>query len=299
MVKECKWEPLGVGHNNPEELVELARGYTAVIAGGEVWSEKAICGVKNSVKVIARFGAGYDKVDLKAAEKYGIAVTNAPGLLTEPVAEGTLGLLINLMRKISLNDRVMRNGIWSPKVTRTLFGKTIGIIGFGGIGQCLAKLLSPFNNRILVYDTNPDIKLEELYDVKYVSWEALLQESDILSLHLPLNQSTEGIINNRTFSMMKKGAIIVNTGRGKIICESDLIEALKNGRLAGAALDVYEKEPIDIKSELLKMDEVVLSPHATALTCEAFDMTLRHCIKNIDDVIKGKKPENLLNDIVF
>jgi D-3-phosphoglycerate dehydrogenase len=295
---ECKWNPIKSFSDN-EELIGALKGSSGVIAGGEKYNEKVLSGLKDSLKVIARFGIGYDQVDLKAAEKYGIAVTNTPTTISTTVAEFTLGLLLSLSRNITKCDKQIRNGVWEPQLSWELYNKTVGIIGFGSIGKEFAKLLKPFNTTIYVYDIKPNKEVEKALGIQYVEMDDLLEQSDVVSLHLPLDPSTRGMFNAECFSKMKDGAVLVNTSRGGVVLEKALIDALKSGKISAAALDVFETEPINADNELLTMDNVILTPHAASYTAEGYNRTLDSCLQSIQDAVNQKRPECLLNNVVF
>lgn len=282
--------PLPIGMDNADELVEAVKGFDAVIAGGEKWPADAIGRLKDSLKAIARFGSGYDKVDLRAAQECRIAVTNAPGMFAAAVAECTLGLLLSTSRKIAMYDRQIRSGAWVPAVVKEIGNKTVGLIGFGAIAKEFARLLGPFENTIYVYDIETSAADEERYGVTFQSVDYILEHADIVSLHVPLTSRTKQLVDRGFLEKMKKGAILVNTSRGGVINEADLAAALKDGSLAGAGLDVFEHEPINEGNPLLELENVVMNPHSASLTQEAFEKTFASCVQSIHDVFTGKEP---------
>jgi D-3-phosphoglycerate dehydrogenase len=283
---EFFWKSLA-DTNDEEQIIAVAKGYHYVIAGGETWNERVLTALSPELKVLVRFGAGYDKVDLAAASRLGIAVCNTPGANAISVAEHALALMIALVRDITLMDDNVRKGDWSRRIAPGITGKTIGIYGFGAIGQHLAHLLSGFDCTILASDPYFDSRQGEFLHVKRVSPNELFAKADILSIHMPLTDETKGSINRSLFEKMKKDAYIVNTSRGKVICEEDLISALQDGTIAGAGLDVFFNEPLDEANPLLSLRNVVLSPHAASSAeegfCRCFQASL-DCIRSYDSV---------------
>lgn len=287
------WTP--TSNYTPQETVRLVKGFDVVIAGGEKYDRYALEQLKDTLKIITRHGAGIDNIDLDAASDMGIAVTNAPGRNALAVAEHALGMMLCLTRKICHFDNEMHHGVWSPGMSSQLYKKTVGIVGFGAIGKWLAALLYGFSCDILVYDTylKPDCVMPA--GVKYVSMDELLERSDFVSLHVPLTPETQGSVGMDFFSKMKHTAIFVNTARGKTVRESELVEALQNGVIAGACLDVFANAPIDGSNPLCGMKNVVLSPHTSAVTVESMEEMMQCNLTDMFDFFAGKSPDNLLN----
>lgn len=222
----------------------------------------------SQLKGIVVHGAGVDQVDVAAAAELGIKVVNLPGINANAVAELTLGLMLASLRQIPLADRLLRTSSWENSLRRgtELAGKTVGLIGFGQIGRRVATLLQPFNVRLLV--TNRSVPKEVGINFELVSLEKLLTESDIVSLHVPLSDTTRHLLNEQRLTMLKPGAIIINTARGALIEQAALRKALLSGRLAGAALDVFDPEPLPPTDPLLQMDNVIVTPHLGGSTEE-------------------------------
>lgn len=267
-----------------EDLVGKIKGYAAIIIRSKPNVTAEVIKA-SSLKVIGRAGVGLDNVDLEAAKENGIEVVNSPEASTISVAEHVFGLMLAIVRKIPHGDRHVREGKWERKnfIGNELYGKTIGIIGFGRIGREVAQRAYAFGMIILAYD--PVITHEDAREnnAKLAELDELLKNSDIVTLHVPLTDSTRGLINAEKFKLMKDSAIIINTARGPVIDEKALIKALKDGQISGAALDVYENEPPE-GSELLKLENVVLVPHIAASTDEAqknAGMVVVDKIKNI------------------
>lgn len=296
---DADWRPLPIACSDSKRLIDTVKGSVAVIAGGESWTGEVFAATKPTLKVVARFGAGFDRVDLKAAGESGVRVVNSPVSIAKAVAEETLGLILALLRKIARYDREIRHGVWSPSVAPMLYGKTIGIIGFGEIGRSLARLLEPFNNDILVHDTKPDAYAEKAYKVKYVDRDTILKKSDIISVHVPLNDNTYKMINSDFISRMKDGAFIINTSRGKVLDEESLILALKERKLSGAGMGVMEIEPASKDNPLFKYENIVFTPHSGSLGIESFRETMDLCIENIEKILNGVESKFLLNEEYF
>jgi len=288
------WEPLS--QPKPEELIEKAKGFAAVIAGLEKWNREVLQALKDTLKIIARYGIGYDSVDLETASTFGIAVTNTPGTMSGAVAELALGLMIDLSRKISFFDVKMKSGQWWQKYTGSqLGGKTVGIVGFGKIGKALAGYLQGFKCRIIAYDPEFDQQAANKTGVSFAELDTLARESDYISLHLPKTQKTSGLIDSGFLALMKPGAYLINTSRGGVVVEKDLVQALKNRTIAGAALDVFEVEPPDRNNPLLNLDNVILTPHIASATYEGSREAGICACDNILDYFSGRTPRNLLN----
>jgi len=280
----------------PDEVIEKARGYRATIAGGEPYTEAVLSALSENLRVISRFGIGYEKIDVEAATKLGIAVTNTPGKNAPAVAELALSLLLCVTRGVVLQERSMRSGGWSAGyVGRGLEGKTVGIVGFGHIGQKLAQYLQGFRCRILAYDLYPNKEAAKLLGAQFCSLDEIARESDFVSIHTPLTAESRGLIDGTFLSKMRREAYLINTSRGPVVNERDLIEALQEGKIAGAGLDVFEIEPVEKDNALLTMDNVVLSPHVGSSTHESIDEVGLCVAENIAAVLDGQVAPNAVN----
>lgn len=250
------------GEQVPSEasLRALLPEVDAMIAGGE----RITAGVMDAaprLRVIARTGVGYDAVDIAAATARGIAVVITPGTNQESVAEQAFALLLALTRNIVNNDRTIRAGGWDRTLVLPLRGKTLGLVGLGRIGRAVATRALAFGMRVVAYDPVADSDFEARHGVVRCSFDELLAESDVVSLHMPLTPETRGLINRRTLAMMRPGSYLINTSRGGLVVEADLAESLASGHLAGAGLDVLNAEPPEPGNPLLALPSVVLSPH--------------------------------------
>jgi len=277
-----------------EELKAFAPDVCAVIAGMESWNYNTISCFKQ-LKIIVKFGVGVDTIDLKAASEKGIVVGNAPGLNSVSVANMTIALMFAVLRKIVMYVNTTRKGGWVRDMSEDIDGKTIGIIGFGDIGRKVAKRLSGFDARILAYDTVPNEEIAKSLNTEMVTFEKLIEESDIITIHVPNLPSTYHLISTPEFERMKKNAIIINTARGPIIDEKALIKALESGKLGGAGIDVYEKEPVDPDNPLLKIETVVCTPHTSAETYKAYHDIGMCAAQTIVDYFNNNKPRFIVN----
>ena len=253
----------------------------------------------NKLKIAANFAVGYNNIDIAAAKKYGIMVTNTPGVLTNATAEIAFALLIILTRKIMEADRFTRAGRfsgWDPLLLLgdELKGKTLGIIGMGRIGQEMALKCRAFGMDIIYHNRKPvDQETEKRLSASYASLDKLLQQSDAISIHTPLTDETYHLVNEQTFEQMKTGTYLINTSRGEVMDEKALVHALKAGKIKGAGLDVYEFEP-EISHELMGMSNVVLLPHIGSATKETRSRMSEMVAKNVIAALEGKIPDNLI-----
>lgn len=271
----------------PDEVVELAKDCDGIIAGVEQLTEDVFKKLPK-LRAVSRCGVGTDNVDLEAARKRGITVSSTPNAPTQSVAELTVTLILNLLRHVSLLDRRVHSGTWSREMGRLLSGKSVGIVGLGRVGKRVAELLRPFGVKILATEPNPDKKWVEENKISLTSIEDLLRESDVVTLHIPYSKQNLNLINTEKLKMMKRGSILINTSRGGLVDESALRQALLNGRLGGAALDVMEVEPYN--GPLKDIDSVILTPHIGSYALEARVQMEMEAAKNLISMLKeGKK----------
>lgn len=243
-----------------------------------------------NLKVISNMAVGVDNIDLEAAKKRGIAVKNTPDVLTESVAEHAALLILGIARNVSQEDAFVKKGKfkgWDPDLFlgTELKGKTLGLVGHGRIGCRTAEIMQRgFGMNVIYYDATRDQAREEQCGITYASLEELLQNADVVSLHVPLLPSTRHLIGEKEFSLMKKTAYLVNTARGAVIDEKALVKALQEKRIAGAALDVFEEEP-KLAPGLTKLENVLLTPHIASATNEARDAMAETAAQNIIDIL--------------
>ena len=242
-----------------EELDQQLGDARATLAGSEPYTRRVLAG-HPALRVIARCGVGFDAVDVAAATDQGIAVATTPGTNHDAVAEHTFALMLALAKRLVPDHNGTRAGRWPRQITLPLRGRTLGIAGLGRIGKAVALRGACFGMRLLAYEPFPDQEFVSKHGVTLVPFEGLAAESDYLTLHVPLTPESKYLINKRTLALMKPTAFLINTGRGGLVCEADLLEALRSRRIAGAGLDVFEEEPA-IQNPLFEFDNVVVTPH--------------------------------------
>jgi len=257
-------------HLEKEELLKTISEVDVLVVRSATKVTSDIIEAGKNLKIIARAGIGLDNIDVQKAKEKGIKILNTPGASAPSVAELAIGLMLACARHIARATISLKEGKWEKKILKgkELLGKTLGLIGFGNIGQEVARRALGFGMRVIVYDpARPETDLP----VEYVDLDTLLRESDFISLHVPLNESTKHMINKEAISKMKDGVIIVNTSRGGTIDEEALYEALVSGKVYAAGLDVFEVEPPsdELRRKLLSLDNVVATPHIGASTAEA------------------------------
>jgi len=246
-------------------------------------------------KVVSRYGVGVDSVDLKAATDLGIIVANVPDYCMDEVANQTIAMILTLIRKTAFFDRKVKSGEWDFRQGIPIYrtkGKTMGLIGCGKIGLEVAKRISAFGVKVMTFDPYLE-KAPEGVELK--DFDTVLKESDFISIHCPLNDSTRHLIGDEAFKKMEKKPFLINTSRGPIIDGKALIQALKEGHISGAGLDVLEKEPPDSQNPMLKMENVVLSPHIGFYSEESISELKRRTAKNVSDVLMGRGPDSVVN----
>lgn len=246
-------------------------------------------------KVVSRYGVGVDSVDLKAATDLGIIVANVPDYCMDEVSNQTLSMILTLARKTAFFDQRVKSGHWDFRSGIPMYrtrGKTLGLIGCGKIGLEVAQKFSSFGVKVIVFDPYLDKAPEA---IELTDFDTVLKQSDFISIHCPLNESTRHLIGEPEFGKMEKKPIIINTSRGPIIDEKALIQALINGQISGAGLDVLEKEPPDSQNPLLKMENVILSPHIGFYSEESISELKRRAAENISAVLLGKLPRSVVN----
>ena len=253
--------------------------------------------IAKNLKVISTYSVGFDHIDTQYAKKKKIRVGYTPEVLTDATADLAFSLMLDVLRRVSEGDRIVRNGKWRQiygayeYVGTDLQGKTLGIFGLGRIGSTLAKRAKSFDMKIIYHNRKPVSKnKEKLLGVKYVTLDKLITQSDVISIHVPHTKETNQLFDMKIFKKMKKSAFLINTARGKIVNEKDLIIALNKKIIAGAALDVYKSEPISKKHPLTKIQNVVLAPHIGSSTKETRAKMAEITVKNLNLGINGKNP---------
>jgi phosphoglycerate dehydrogenase-like enzyme len=282
------------GTSDTAKIMRAMDGYDIVLAGPELWDAAAMDGVK-SLEMIARLGTGIEKIDLEAATQRGIAVTNTAGANACSVAQHVVAFMLDLALSVTRYDRNMRRGIMTRRRAEDIIGKTVGLVGFGNIPQIVAQLLSGFDIELLVYDIRRDEEAAQRLNATYVEMDELIARSDFISLHVPLNKHTQGMADKAFFQKMKDTAYLINTSRGGVVNEDDLIDALRGGVIAGAALDVYAASPPDAGSPLMHMDNVVHTPYVAFSSALGNRRTMDMAIDSIRAYLSGREIPHLLN----
>lgn len=279
-----------------DELIETLNAHQAYahVVSGEVISERVITACP-SVKLYARMGAGWDTVDVEAATRHGVLVTNTPGGNSDAVAEHAMAMMMALSRRVVFLDQAVRLNNFQSYFGNCLLRKTLGIVGFGFIGKKLARFVKGLDMRVLVYDIYHDDAYAKEHGCTFVDLDTLIQESDFISINAPLTEQTAKMIDARSFTMMKQGVQICNCARGGIVDEQALIDAIKSGKVKGAALDAFDQEPLPLDSEFLKLDNVILSPHTAGMTYEGRGVVVQMALQNIAEFAEGKVPFGLIN----
>ncbi len=283
-----------------EDILRLIPEVDAYLAVNAVVDREVIDhGTK--LKIIANYGAGYDDIDTNHAASQDIIVTNTPTAVTEATAELAFGLMLSLLRNIAFCDRQLRYqpdfewGMLKQHTGCSLYGKTLGLIGMGRIGQAVARRAIVSGMQVIYYQRHPLFdRLDSAIGAKYVSLDTLLSQADIVSLHVPLNDSTHHLVDERALEKMRPSAYLVNTARGAVIKQSALIQHLQEGKLAGAALDVFEDEP-QIPKALIDMDKVVLTPHIGTETQEARMAMAAEAQLNLVKFFQNERPPHVVN----
>jgi glyoxylate reductase len=258
-----------------------------------------------NLKVVSNYAVGYNNIDVDEATKRNIMITNTPDVLTDTTADCAFLLLMAISRRLVEVDNYVRDGkwvkAWGPKMLlgSDITGKTLGIIGLGRIGKAMIHRAQGFKMKVLYHDTSRDIKKERELKIEYRSLDNILAESDYISLHVPLTDGTHQMINESRLKKMKKTAFLINTSRGPVIDEAALIKALKEKWIAGAGLDVHDKEPIQLDNPLLKLDNVVLTPHIGSATTETRLAMAMKAATNLTKALKGEKPPDLVNPEIY
>lgn len=276
----------------------LIGNYDALFVGSARVGETSLVGDTGRLRIVARNGVGYDAVDPEALTRRGILLTNAPDAVRNPVATTAVAFILALSLRLPLKSRLPREGRWAERGDFTgigLPGRTLGIVGLGGIGQELARLMEPFGMRVIAAD--PWIEKERLgsLQVELLPLDMVMAQSDFIVIACLLNESTRHLVNSTRLALVKPEAFLINVARGPIVDEAALIEALRSGALAGAALDVFETEPVDPANPLLDMDNVISTPHSLCWTDAFQEGVASSAIEGIIDVADGRLPRYIVN----
>src|ERR687897_2011486 len=286
-------------HERPptcDELLEAVRGASGILATAtEKMDGEVMDAAGDGLKVIANMAVGYDNIDVEAAGERGVVVTNTPGVLDETTADVAFMLLLAAARRLGEGERLLRAGRWEwwgPKqlMGRDVWGEVLGIVGFGRIGQAVARRAKGFGMEILYHNRSRKVGAEEELGARYLDLDELLESADFVSVHTPLSDETHHLIGAAELGMMNPEAIFVNTSRGPVVDEAGLADALAEGRIFAAGLDVYEEEP-EVHPKLLELQNVVLAPHIGSASVETRDRMAALAAENIVAVLSGEGPK--------
>jgi D-3-phosphoglycerate dehydrogenase len=285
---------------NGEEdtLATLAEGCVGILTCWAQTTEKVIASALPDLKVVVRYGVGLDNIDIPFASKNGIPVANVPDFCTIDVAEHTMALLLSFAKKITPFDRSVRSGSWSIQdrlPLNRLTGRTLGLVGFGQIAQEVIPRAKAFGMRVIACSRSLTADRASKVGAECVSFDALLKSSDFVSIHTPLTDETRGMIDTSALKRMKSSAILINTSRGDVIDEADLLAGLKAHEIAGAALDVRTKEPPDDGDELFHLENIIHTPHAAFYTAESLAELQEKAALEMKRVLMGEEPKRLVN----
>lgn len=277
-------------------LIASLQGFHAVVAGSEPYSAEVIAACPD-LRVIARAGVGFDAVDLSACDERRIVLCTTPGVNHHAVAEHTIAMLVAVARGFPRRDQQVRQGIWQRSPTCRIHGRTLGLVGFGRIGQATASRGIGLGMQVVACDPLADPEFAAEQGVRLVSQETLLRSSDFVSLHAPDLPETRHVINDTTLGLMKQGAILINTARGSLVDEDALIRSLQSGHLGGAGLDVFRSEPLSVESPLITMDNVLLSGHVAGLDNESHRDTYVMIAETIIRLRDGEWPTDCIQNL--
>jgi glyoxylate reductase len=291
------------------ELIKAVKNADVLMPRGTQPAPRKVIMANSNLRGIANYGVGYDNIDVVSATGLGIPVTNTPGVLTETTADLAWTLLMATARKVPQAHNYTLSGQWRGPGGKVFMGqdigpggsnkpKVLGIIGFGRIGKAVMRRSQGFRMKVIAYDPLLRETIEKTRGVEYLELDDLLKESDFVTLHCPLTQETHHLIGKRELDLMKPTAILINTSRGPVVDEKALVSALKKDRIAGAGLDVYEKEP-KLSPGLFKLENVVLLPHVGSLTKDTREQMAVVAAKNAVSMVRGKRPKNIVNPEVY
>lgn len=275
---------------NEETFKEIIPQFDGLIIGAHPFNPEDMARCSH-LKIIAKHGAGLDNIPLEDARRLGICVTNVPAMNANAVADLAFAHILNISRGVSITNERIHNGEWKTFIGKDVFEKTLGLVGFGAIAKNVARRAKGFSMKILVFDPFVTVIPEEFQDfVTLVDLDTVTENSDIISIHVPLTESTKYLFDKERILKMKKDAYLINTGRGGIIHEQDLYECMKNGHLGGCAVDVTEHEPIEKDSPLLELENFVVTAHIGMYSIEAISAVSVVCAENVAKVLNGEEP---------
>ncbi|MBU92350.1 MAG: hydroxyacid dehydrogenase [Rhodobiaceae bacterium] len=291
-LEEANAEVVQAPSSSEEDIIKAAENADAILVTYAKLNENILRSLKNC-KAIGRFGIGVDNIDLKVAGELGISVNYVPDYCLDEVSDQAMAMIISMARKIPQSNKLVQSGRWEMPAVVPMYrlrGKTVGLIGFGNIPRLMTPKAQAFGFDVIAADPYAPKELFEKYGVESVSMDELYERSDFISVHAPLLPETKGLVNKEAFKKMKDTAIIVNTARGPLINEQDLIEALDNNEIGGAGLDVVENEPLPKDSPLIGRDNVILAPHTAFYSVEALEELQSKAASDVARVLNGEEP---------
>ncbi len=291
-LEEANAEVVKAPSSSEEDIIKAAENADAILVTYAKLNENILRSLKNC-KAIGRFGIGVDNIDLKVAGELGISVNYVPDYCLDEVSDQAMAMIISMARKIPQSNKLVQSGRWEMPAVVPMYrlrGKTVGLIGFGNIPRLMTPKAQAFGFNVIASDPYAPKELFEKYGVESVSMDELYERSDFISVHAPLLPETKGLVNKDAFKKMKDTAIIVNTARGPLINEKDLIEALDKNEIGGAGLDVVETEPLPENSPLIGRDNVILAPHTAFYSVEALEELQTKAASDVARVLNGEEP---------
>jgi len=300
-LKKIEAELIESTGSDEENIIKAAKDADAILNCYAELTPRVIESLKNC-KVIARYGIGVNNVNMLTATKKGIIVTNVPDYCIEEVSDHALALILACARKICQLNKTVKSGKWDFKDYRPIYrlkGQTLGIVSFGKIPRRLVEKVSAYKFNIIAYDPYVDKEIAAKYNVKLVTFEELLKESDIITIHAPLTKETKGIFGGEQFKLMKNSAYLINTARGGLIKDNDLAQALKEGEIAGAGLDLLEDENVDSHHPLVNLENVIITPHSAFYSEQALKDLQYKAVQEVIRVLTGENPKSCVNPEVF
>ncbi len=291
-LEEANAEVVQAPSSSEEDIIKAAENADAILVTYAKLNENILRSLKNC-KAIGRFGIGVDNIDLKVAGELGISVNYVPDYCLDEVSDQAMAMIISMARKIPQSNKLVQSGRWEMPAVVPMYrlrGKTVGLIGFGNIPRLMTPKAQAFGFNVIAVDPYAPKELFEKYGVESVSMDELYEKSDFISVHAPLLPETKGLVNKDAFKKMKDTAIIVNTARGPLINEKDLIEALDKNEIGGAGLDVVETEPLPENSPLIGRDNVILAPHTAFYSVEALEELQTKAASDVARVLNGEEP---------
>lgn len=272
-----------------DDLIALLEGVSGIVAGSEPYTRRVIENCPD-LRVIARSGVGYDAIDVEACDEKGIVVATTPGVNHHSVAEHTIALLMGVARDFPQQDQAVRAGKWIRRAFPRVMGSTLGIVGLGRIGRAVATRARGLGMNVVAFDPYGSVEFADQWQIELIEFDELLGRSDYVSLHSPATPETHHMINAESLSKMKQGSVLINTARGALVNEADLVEAIKSGHIRGAGLDVFEEEPLPTSSPLLELENVLLAGHLAGLDNESHDGMFGMCGDIITTLYRGDWP---------